>query len=129
MKKIFLLSLITYPLFLSAQIDTTFNGVKKETYDDGKIKTETPYIKGRKYGTQNEYNKAGKLAKTFPYINDTLNGIAVNYYDSGRVAMETPYKNGMKDGVEKHYFKTGKVWYDIPYLTGKKNGISTTYFN
>ncbi len=60
--------------------DSTYTGVDKAYYDDGKLRTETPYVKGRKNGVKNAYSKEGKLSMTTPYNNDTIDGLVKESY-------------------------------------------------
>ena len=55
-------------------------------YENGKLKSETPYKNGEEDGTQKEY------------------------YDNGNLKLETIYKEGTRNGF-KEYNKDGKLIY------------------
>ena len=76
--------------------------VKKEYWDNGKLKSETHYKDGKKEGLKTYWDK---------------NGIKTG---------ETPYKNGKLEGLETGSTVIGK--YEIPWKNGKREGLATYWY-
>ena len=128
MKKIFLFfSLFVFHFSLFAQIDTTYTGTKKEMYDDGKLKSETPYVKGKMNGVLKYYYESGKLMRETPYKNDRIDGVERIYFENGNLQDETTYVNGNVVGDAKTYFENGNLRVIEPFKDGRRNGIMKCY--
>lgn len=89
--------------------------VKKEYYDNGKLKEEIPYKNCKKEGIEKWYYKNGNLKKEIPYKNGWLEGISKKYYENGKLQAEIPYKKSLQDGMEKAYYENGKLKYEAPF--------------
>lgn len=100
MKNLFLILLLT--LFsLSAMSQTE---IKKDYYGNGKIKSLTTLVNGKKDGIQTYYDKDGAIVLVTPWVNDKKEGIEV-FYKSGELLYEITYVNNKMEGVYNHYRK------------------------
>jgi antitoxin component YwqK of YwqJK toxin-antitoxin module len=63
-------------------------------WSNGKIKRETPYYKGKKQGTERNYDYQGILVWTVDYCDNLINGFIKTYFKSGMIESEQLYKNG-----------------------------------
>ena len=50
------------------------DGIRKEYYETGRLKTEMPYKNGKTYGVTKSYHENGNLRAEVPYKNETLHG-------------------------------------------------------
>ena len=83
------------------------NGKGAEYYDNGNIKYEGEYLKGKKNGRGKEFN-----------------------YDNSKLKFEGEYLNGEKNGMGKEYYYNGNIKFKGQYLKGKKwNGKEFNYYN
>jgi len=89
--------------------------VKKEYWDNGKLKSETTYKKAYKVGW--------KKVKT------TLipHGIAKDYYENGILKKEDPYIDGNRTGMVKFYREDGSLEMTANYINNKLNGKMISY--
>lgn len=119
------------------------NGLHKEYYNEGTIKSETNYENGKKSGKEIIYDKNGKILLERNYTENKLDG-AVRHYENGNMVSEMNYEmgekegywveyygihektegfysNNKKNGTEKRYYDN-KPLYEISYVNGKKEG-------
>ena len=76
---------------------------RKSFYNDGKIKTLTPFVNGKK------------------------NGIYRGWHDNGIIREEVTYVNGLADGKKKYYNKKGELNLIKTYSKGTQKGIREYY--
>ena len=62
-----------------------------EYHDNGKIKSESEYLNGKKNGNSKEYHENGKLKFDIEYINGKLKGKGKEYYQDGLLKFEGEY--------------------------------------
>jgi antitoxin component YwqK of YwqJK toxin-antitoxin module len=62
--------------------------IRKDYYDSGEIKCETPYINNKAHGIEKWYYKSGQIESEIPFINDKRTGIEKEYYKSGQIKYE-----------------------------------------
>ena len=98
-----LLSVLILALMSSCSRQT----VKKEKFDDGKIKSEKTY---EKFGGKE------KLIKE------------VQFHPNGQKYMEGSYKDELRDGYWASWFKDGKLWSEGEFVKGESHGKRTVYF-
>lgn len=107
-----------------------FTGVEVTGKFEGLSRTETPYVNGKKHGTQKIFNSEGNIYQETPYVNDEIHGIRKTYHTllpSSVVYEEEPWVNGTLQGTKKIYGTDGKLRYEIPYVNGKKHGIQKEF--
>lgn len=100
--------------------------IRKEYWENGKIKSETPYKKsysvGYKkvktklvpHGISKEYYESGVLSKEDPYIEGERTGIMKFYDENGSIEMNAEFKDSKQDGETTYFYKDGTVM-DIEY--------------
>ena len=127
-------------------INGTKNGEGKEYYNDGKLKFDGLFKKGKKWegkgftekgnedyiitkgsGKVKEYHYNNNLMLEGEYLNGEKNGKIREYYDNGKLRLEGEYLNGEKNGKFKDYFDNGKLRLEEEYLNGEKNGKCKQY--
>ena len=121
--------------------------IRKEYYDNGKLKFECEYINGLKNGKGKEYNIFGDLTFEGVYFFDKLwscknhdifnkdiyelkdgKGFIKVYYINGNLASEYEYSNGEKNGKGKEYnILNYKLEFENEYLNGMRNGKRKEY--
>src|SRR5574344_496144 len=82
---------------ISKEHDETID-VKKEYYDSGVLKSETPYVNGEIHGIRKIYYESGALTWEIPYVNGIRHGVEKTYYQSGDLLNTAKYKNDKKVG-------------------------------
>ncbi len=91
--------------------------IRKEYWDNGNIKSETPYKKSYSLG----YKKVKTKLKP--------HGIAKDYYESGALKKEDPYVDGERAGTVKLYREDGSLEATAEFKDDKRNGKSIFYYS
>lgn len=87
--------------------------IAKEYYNNGQIKSETPYRWGKKNGTRKEYYESGNLFSAISYSNDKKHGTETLFLEDGRIQRRSNYIKDLKHGNEIEYFsKQDKINFD-----------------
>lgn len=91
--------------------------VRKEHWENGNLKSETPYKKS--------YSVGYKKVKT------TLipHGIAKEYYENGVLKKEDPYVDGERTGTVKFYDENGSLEMEANFVNSKREGKTTYYYS
>lgn len=106
-----------------------FTGIEITNKFEGLSRTETPYVNGKKHGTQKIYNSEGKIKYETPYVNDKIHGLRKEYHTLGTYTLsgEEPWVNGVIHGIVKSYSTEGELEREIPYVNGKIHGVKKYY--
>ena len=103
--------------------------VKREFYENGRLKSETHYRFGKETGTTTYYH--------FFYPVKTMeiemkrgkkNGKLIKRYFDNNIELIAFYKNDLVEGVETHYYRNGNRAMEVYYTKGVKNGTATTWY-
>jgi len=101
--------------------------LEKEYYDNGNLKSETPYLEGIKHGVVKEYYESGTLKSETSYANRLLNGPAKKYDGNGKLTTLTPWVDGKITGVVKQYYPNGVVQSETFFSENYQVGNPTLY--
>ncbi|MEM9856854.1 MAG: toxin-antitoxin system YwqK family antitoxin [Bacteroidota bacterium] len=94
-------------------------GLVKQYYPGGNIKSEITYKDGQRHGLAKRYYKSGKLHQEINYFNNIKDGEAKTYYQSGKLYQLTPYENGYIQGYRLKYREDGRLMAEVPYHFGE----------
>ena len=81
-KLTFLLSL-TFLFLFSGSLNGQETEVKREYWDNGKLKSETHYKNGKSEGLATTYYKSGEKKDEVHFKNGKPEGLVTTYYESG----------------------------------------------
>jgi len=102
-------------------------GVWKEFWENGNVKTECFYNSGKKDGYFKEYDIKGNLINIFKYVNDSLVvdsketkklDVKTEYYPNGVIKKQGSFKNDIPEGVMREYSPEGKIINSKIYSNG-----------
>lgn len=93
--------------------------LKKEYYKNKKLKSITPFARGKKNGIGKYFYKNGKLQFEIPYKDGVIHGVGRTFDIKGRLVEITTYQNGKKNGIETRVNHQGKAKFQIKYIDGK----------
>lgn len=96
--------------------------VKKDYWEDGKLKSELRYEDGFLNGRCIWYMPNGKPQLEVTYRNDTMNGLLRRWHENGNLMEESWYKNGVQDSVYREYSLNGILVCEGFYVNGMLNG-------
>jgi antitoxin component YwqK of YwqJK toxin-antitoxin module len=106
-----------------------YNKTKKiPGYNDDQLVEEGNFLNSRKEGLWKQYFPDGKIKSEFTYVNNSPNGYAKTYYRNGKLMEEGTWINNKWDGKYKYYYETGQIAYDWNFLSGKREGTQK-YFH
>ena len=97
----------------------TENGIVKDYYPDGQLKTEWRCQGGHLNGTSKLYYENGTVEKESSYANDARQGVTNSYYESGALKSICNFNNGELDGAHKIFYENGT----LKELTFYRDGI------
>lgn len=102
-------------------------GLWKEFWPNGKVKSEGRYLNDKKHGYFKEYNEVGNLIVATKWENGVLVEnppelakieTVTTYYPNGRVKEVGNYKDGYPEGVFRQYDTLGKIVSSEVYKDG-----------
>lgn len=108
--------------------------IRKEYYEDGKLKLIGSYKEGTKQGVFREYGKDGSIINSYLYENNTKTGEGIidpegkyqgnwkRFYPTGELRAEGQYIDGKKEGEWKFYYQNGKFEQRGNYKNDKPHG-------
>jgi len=70
------------------------DGITREFYDNGKLKSEWVYKNGEIQSTSKGYYETGELKYEYSFVNGVQEGITKEYDKNGKLIREWVYKNG-----------------------------------
>jgi len=99
-------------------------GIWKEFYPTGELKSQGAYINGKKTGKWMYYFQNGKTEQTGSYNkNGKPEGNWVWYYETGNILREETFINGLPEGEMREYTDSGKVITRGMFMDGDKEGF------
>ncbi|MEM6523635.1 MAG: toxin-antitoxin system YwqK family antitoxin [Bacteroidota bacterium] len=98
---------------------TIKDGLIKQFYPGGKIKSEIEYKNGKRDGLAKRYYKNGRVHQEITYLNNVKDGEAKTYYENGKLFQLTPYENGYIQGYRLKYRENGELMAEVPYHYGE----------
>ena len=104
-----------------------FNGVYRETFDNGKVKLEMHLVNGEQDSTTTIYFEDGTLNEVRSYKNGLMHGKWETFNSKGQKIAEAWYRNDKKDGIWRIWDEKGTLRYEMPYSNGNKIGTWRIY--
>jgi antitoxin component YwqK of YwqJK toxin-antitoxin module len=104
--------------------------VKKEKFDDGKIKSEKTYqkIDGKDQLIKEvQFHPNGKKYIEGKYKDNLRNGYWASWYKDGKLWSEGEFVKGESHGKRTVYYPNGKKYYEGNFNMGKRTGIWMFY--
>ncbi|MDR3141292.1 MAG: hypothetical protein LBU37_06175 [Tannerellaceae bacterium] len=119
--------------YTTQYIDATFNdGIPHgswKMYRQNILVEEYNYNKGLLDGVCKEYYLDGSVKSVRNYVEGKSHGKFIDYNSKGLVEHETNYREGKLDGPEIAYDSDGKVRYQTIYSDGKPTGAKVQTFS
>jgi hypothetical protein len=116
-KYLFLVPLILLGLLLALKSAPHHKpeGIVKEFYPNGQIKSIESYLNGKRDGGFRKFLPNGQIVLFVTYKNDVLDGESREYYDNGQWKTVKDYKEGMLEGFVQEYDSQGHLQHQIYY--------------
>lgn len=108
--------------------DSLKQGVWREFYAGGKLKSEVVYKNNKKQGLDiSWYNLNGCVKQEAYYNNGQLDGPVTYYYRNCKKEMTENFKNGVKEGLETSYHPNGRIKAEGYFKKGNLDGVYKVY--
>ena len=98
-------------------------GLWREFYEDGKIKSEGNYKDGRREKEWNFYYNNGQVEQTGEYVKGKPSGEWIKYFSDGKLNRHEFYENGKENGIMTEYSRDSVIIAKGNYIEGKKEGV------
>lgn len=103
------------------------DGISKEFYESGNIKTEFTYDNG-KLMAEKRYRGDGQVEYEFELKKGKKHEILRRFHPSGALFRERLLINGIQEGIERDFYPDGKIKAERTYKHGKKEGSAKGYY-
>ncbi|MFM7730062.1 MAG: toxin-antitoxin system YwqK family antitoxin, partial [Flavobacteriales bacterium] len=100
----------------------------QDKYPNGKTRSEGIYEGGFEMGPWKYYYEDGTLREEANYYKGKLHGLVKHYHPNGAVMVEGYFWFGAQDSTQRTYTNEGKLLEQGHYLDGKKKGVWSYYF-
>ncbi|MBS1651106.1 MAG: toxin-antitoxin system YwqK family antitoxin [Bacteroidetes bacterium] len=107
--------------------DSLKQGLWKEFYINGKLKSEVVYTNGKKQGIEMLWRQSGCLKKESFYNKGVLDGPVTYYNKFCKKELIESFKNGVKEGLEISYHNNGQIASEGIFKKGNLNGMYKVY--
>ncbi len=97
--------------------------IKKEYYNDGKIKSEETYKDGKPNGYYITFYESGRIKDSSSIKDGQIDGIGRSYYENGKLNWQGEFKNGKAEGHYTKYYENGILRSEAFFKEGRPNGI------
>ena len=85
------------------------DGKQEEFYENGKLKSESNYLRGSRNGLQTQWHENGTVAVQSNFQKGERHGEETRYFPSGKVQLKSNYQQGKLDGDQVQYDESGNV--------------------
>ncbi|WP_338941679.1 toxin-antitoxin system YwqK family antitoxin [Fusobacterium nucleatum] len=89
--------------------DGLLDGDSRQYYEEGDIKSISPFKNNIANGTFISYYQNGNIKEKHTYKNGNEEGEGIFYYENGKLEEKYFMKNGKLDGEAVNYFEDGKI--------------------
>jgi antitoxin component YwqK of YwqJK toxin-antitoxin module len=101
----------------------TRDGLWKEYYPNGALRSTGIYNQGRRVGEWKFYHPNGQIEQTGSYNRDGKEeGTWMWYFPTGNILREEKYRNGKIDGLSTEYDETGAITAQGEYIDDHREG-------
>lgn len=110
-------------------VDSVVNGemiLTKTFHQNGTVKEEIPYVKGRVEGQLKTYLPDGVPVSLETWVNGQKTG-TTRLFENGEIVADVPYMNGSKEGIEKRYRNGKIVVAEISWVENNLHGPYVSY--
>lgn len=112
---------------VGTMVESKPDGVWKNFYTTGKIKSIVHWNNGNLDGLSSFYSEDSLLIKTIEYKNDFKNGYVTEYDSVGKVKIKLPYEKDTLHGVAYEYYPNGRIKGEYIYIKGEIQGAKRVF--
>ena len=99
-----------------------FSGQFVERYDDGSMKSSTPYLEGRAHGIAKGWYAGGAKRYERLYRDGKKDGVHTGWWEGGQLQFVYHFKNDLHEGAAQAWYASGTRYRAFNYANGKEAG-------
>ena len=105
-----------------------FSGYLTEYYEDRSLRSQTPYVEGKRNGNEYLYYQNGQLNEQRIYRAGYKIGIHQGWWEKGQSRFVYQFDDyGNYHGNCKEWFRDGNLFRDFNYINGQESGQQKMY--
>lgn len=104
------------------------NGVKRQYFKEGELKSIEIYNNGKRVGNQYLYHKNGQVSSIVPFYKGKICGRVCHYDENGCLSEISHYSRNKLHGSFRQYYESGELKIQRYYFYGKKCGLYKEFF-
>lgn len=141
-------SLLAWKIGMMTYRNAPFSGVLMERYADGRVKSKTEYVNGKRHGIAMQWYPDGIVKEvryytagakvgvhtgwwphgevrfSYAFKDGVYHGDFREWYESGQPARAFYYQDGRETGAQKAWRENGKLYVNLVYKNGRRYGIA-----
>lgn len=98
-------------------------GVWKEFFEDGKVKSEGSYKDGKREGRWSFFHNNSQTEQVGEYVKGKPSGEWKKFFIDGKLQRNEFYENGKENGIMTEYSQDSVIIAQGNYVDGKKDGL------
>lgn len=103
-------------------------GLWKNFFPNGKMKSEIAYVNSRPSGTYKTYFENGQVEEEGSWENNRNTGGFKRYHENGQTAQQFVFnESGKRDGKQVYYYENGQVMIEADIAAGKEKFVKEYY--
>jgi antitoxin component YwqK of YwqJK toxin-antitoxin module len=109
--------------------DGKINGIRRTFHDNGKVASESVYVRNVLTGASRSFNENGAVVRTVNYVDGVRDGESVDYWPEKPAQVErvVPYRKGVVHGAAKAYYLSGQLKWERPFRDNRQHGVEKQY--
>lgn len=107
--------------------DFPFSGYLDELYENGKIKSITGYLDGRRHDTAKTWYSNGKLKSMRYFTNGKKDGQHQGWWPNDSLKFEFNFEGGYHEGTQFSYYPDGQISHLRNYKDGHEDGTQRAW--
>ncbi len=103
-------------------------GLWKNFFPSGKVKSEIAYVNSRPNGTYKTYFENGQVEEEGSWENNRNTGGFKRYHENGQAAQDFVFNDsGKRDGKQKYFYENGQLMIEADIAAGKEKFVKEYY--
>src|SRR5690606_14788818 len=103
--------------------------VKKEYYDNGKLKSIVEVRRNARNGTMCEYFPDGSIKSKSEWKNGVKHGKSETFYSNGNIEILSYWVDGKENGISKRFTRNGVLYSTGRFVEDRKGEVTIFYEN
>lgn len=103
-------------------------GLWKNFFPNGKVKSEIAYVNSRPNGTYKTYYENGQIEEEGSWENNRNTGGFKRYHENGQTSQQFTFnESGKRDGKQVYFYENGQVMIEADIVAGKEKFVKEFY--